>query len=148
VCEGASTPARTALQLLWATLLVQVLGRLIDARWHATHDEFEGASEQLEAHWLAWIGVLATLGVAAWAAQRGVTPGRLGYLTVLVATGFYVPVAVWHFIEHANHSDPELAHVLLAISQIAVLVGAIAATLAWRSPPRGETGPAEASGAT
>jgi len=147
VHEGASTPARAALQLLWATLAVQILGRLLDARWHATHDEFEGASQQLEAHWLAWIGVLATLVVAAWAVKRRVSPGRPGYVTVLVSTGLYVPVAVWHFIEHANHSDPELAHVLLAISQIAVLVGAVAASLAaWRRPPRGETGAAEVPG--
>jgi hypothetical protein len=56
-------------------------------------------------------------------------------------------VAVWHFVEHANHSDPELAHVVIAISQISVLVGAIAATLAaWRGPPRGETGAAGAPG--
>ena len=53
--DGASTRARTALQLLWATLIVQVAGRLIDARWHATHDEFEGASQQLQAHWLIWL---------------------------------------------------------------------------------------------
>jgi hypothetical protein len=130
VPEATSNQARTTLRLLWATLLVQLLGRLLDARWHATHDEFEGASQQLEAHWLAWIGVLATLAVAAWAVRQRVIPGPFGYVTVLVATGVYVPVAVWHFIEHANRSDPEIAHVFLAVSQAGVLAGAVAATVA------------------
>jgi hypothetical protein len=130
VGEASSRSVRVGLTALWAGLLVQLLGGLLDARWHATHDEFEGASEQLEAHWLLWIGVLATLAVAAWAIWRRVRPGPLGYLVVLTGAAAYVSVSVWHFIEHANGSDPELAHVLLAISQAAMLTGAIVATLA------------------
>ena len=132
-----------ALRLLWATLAVQLLGRLLDLRWHANHDEFEGASEQLQAHWLAWIGVLATLVVAGWAVSRRGLPGHSGYVAVLGASAVYVPVAGWHFFEHANGADPELAHVLFAASQAVVLVGAIASTLAGRAR---EGGPAGASG--
>jgi hypothetical protein len=54
----------------------------------------------------------------------------------------YIPVSVWHFIEHANRNDPELAHILLAIGGVAMLAGAVAATLlARRAPPRAEPAP-------
>jgi hypothetical protein len=33
--------------------------------------------------------------------------------------------AIWHFIEHANHNDPAVAHVLLALGQVAMIVGIV-----------------------
>jgi hypothetical protein len=118
---------------LWVAVAIQVLGRLLDLRWHLANDEFEGTSQQFEAHWLLWIGVLATLAVAAFAiAQRPRIAGYRGYLTTLIAAGAYVPVSVWHFIEHANGNDPGLAHLLLALTQIAMIAGAVWATLLVR----------------
>ncbi len=43
-----------------------------------------------------------------------------------------MPVAVWHFIEHADGNDPELAHALLALTQVAIVGGAMWATLVVR----------------
>lgn len=65
--RGTGTPVeeRRLLRFLWAAAAVQLLGRALDGRWHATHDEFEGTRQQLTAHWLLWLGVLATLAVAA-----------------------------------------------------------------------------------
>jgi hypothetical protein len=40
-----------------------------------------------------------------------------------------VPTSLWHFIEHANHNDPEIAHVLLAIWQVGMLAGVLTATV-------------------
>jgi hypothetical protein len=119
--------ARDRLQLLWATVAVQILGRLLDLRWHLSNDEFEGVPQQFEAHWLMWTGVLMTLAVAILATRRAdLTPGeRRGYLFILASAIAYVAVAVWHFVEHANHQDPELAHVLIGLAQIAMVVGAI-----------------------
>jgi hypothetical protein len=118
---------------IWGAIAVQIAGRLLDARWHATHDEFEGTSQQLEAHWLAWLGVLIGLIVAARALSSLRTPELRRGLSLLLASSLaYVGVAVWHFVEHANRSDPELAHVLLVIASLGMLSGAILSTVDWR----------------
>jgi hypothetical protein len=121
---------RTLLRLLWIAAAVQIAGRALDLRWHATHDEFEATRQQFEAHWLLWIGVAAVLAVAAVAVRRiPDSPSAPGYWLTLAASLIYVPTSVWHFIEHANHNDPEVAHVLLAIWQIAILAGVVMATV-------------------
>lgn len=136
---------RTTLRALWIAVGVQLAGRLLDLRWHLSHDEFEGASQQLDAHWLAWLGVLATLAVVIVAlAAREQPAGRSGYLVTLLSGLLYVPVSVWHFIEHANGADPELAHLLLAVGQIGMVAGAIVATVIVR---RGHRPGADAAGA-
>lgn len=129
--------ARQRLRLLWYAVAVQVAGRLLDFRWHATHDEFEGTSQQFEAHWLLWLGVLATLGVTVAASRRHEVPQpeRLGYLAILAFGLPYVGFAVWHFIEHANGNDPGLAHVLLGITQVGMLLAAVATTVQARRRP-------------
>jgi len=104
---------------------------LSDLRWHLTHDEFEGTSQQLEAHWLLWTGVLATIAAASLAFRAPQRPaGQRGYLITLVSGLFYVPISVWHFIEHASGVDPSVAHVLLAVGQVGMVAGAVVATLA------------------
>ena len=119
-----------ALRALWIAVAVQLAGQLVDLRWHLTHDEFEGTSQQLEAHWLIWLGVLATVAVAAWAAlgHERLT-GHPGYVLTLAAGLLYVPVSVWHFIAHANGDDPGLAHVLIGIGKVGMVVGAVLATV-------------------
>jgi hypothetical protein len=128
--------AKRYLLALWAAVAVQIAGRIVDGIWHANHEEFEGASQQLEAHWLLWLGVVLTLAVAALAATR--LPARernAGYAIILAGGALYVPVSVWHFIEHANLNDPELAHYLLGLGQVAIIAGAVlAAVLTLRRP--------------
>lgn len=121
------------LAALWVAVVVTILGRLLDLRWHVTHDEFEGTSQQLEAHWLIWLGILMVLAVTAVAVRDG--SGGFGFRLSLLSAAFYVPVATWHFIEHANRADPELAHVLLAIAYLGMLAGALIATIEARRSP-------------
>jgi hypothetical protein len=52
-----------------------------------------------------------------------------------------VPVVVWHFIEHANRNDPDLADVLLFIGQVVLLGGALTAFVVARRQPRGGLSP-------
>ena len=75
---------RRALQGLWVAVAVQVAGRIVDGLWHASHDEFETTSDQLQAHWLIWVGVLLALVVAYGAvrALRG-SASRPAYAIVL-----------------------------------------------------------------
>ena len=135
--------ARRYILWLWVAIVVQLLGRGLDGWWHATHDEFEGASQQFEAHWLLWLGVLFTLGLVIAAFVRLPASERnVGWTIVLLGLALYIPVSVWHFIEHASENDPELAHVLLAIGQLVMIGGAVtAALLARRAPPRPEPAP-------
>lgn len=132
-----SGDSKRFLAALWAGVALQVGGRVLDGIWHANHDEFEGASQQLEAHWLLWLGVALTLVVVIAAFARLPAPARnAGWTVVLLGLALYIFVSVWHFIEHANRSDPELAHILLAVGQLAIFAGVVAATLLARRGPR------------
>jgi hypothetical protein len=119
-----------------------IAGIALDLRWHDTHEEFEGTSQQLEAHWLLWIGLVAIL-AATLLAFRRLSPEEwnLGWTVVLVAAFGEVGVHVWHFVAHANEVDPELAHVLLAIGDVLIVSGAILAfVLSRRRRPLAEGG--------
>jgi hypothetical protein len=115
------------LQFLAAAAALQIAGRALDGRWHAHNDEFEGTSQQFEAHWLLWLGVMATLAVCAVALRRLDVGDRglFGYRVTLLSGLAYSVFAIWHFIEHANHNDPAVAHVLLALGQVAMIVGIV-----------------------
>lgn len=126
------------LQAVWVGIAVQIAGRILDARWHLTHDEFEATSQQFEAHWLLWLGVAITLVASGLALARLSRAERnSGFAVLFASCVFYSGIAIWHFIEHANHNDPDVAHVLLAIGQIAMIAGAIVTTVQAR-----RTGPA------
>jgi hypothetical protein len=107
-----------------------IVGRLVDLQWHLTHDEFEGTTQQFRAHTVVWIGVLLVLAVTTIAVRLGIR--GTGYLVALAGAVVYVPVAVWHFIEHANGNDPEVAHVLIAAADVAIIAGAVIAAIATR----------------
>jgi hypothetical protein len=44
--------------LLWTGVAVLAAGRIIDLVWHSDHPEFETAADQVQAHAVAWAGVL------------------------------------------------------------------------------------------
>jgi hypothetical protein len=119
----AVTAEGAARRFLWAGVLVLILGRLIDLAWHAAHPEFETATDQVRAHAVVWLGALIVLWAALFAVARAV-PGP-GYRVTLVGALGYAAVAVWHFIEHANGRDPDLPHLLLLISNVTILAGAV-----------------------
>lgn len=113
---------RTLVISLWTGLAISIAGRALDLRWHATHDEFETANDQLRAHWLAWLGAVVLVATAALALAQG--RRSLALPTVLIGAVGYVGVAAWHFYEHSQHRDPDLPHILLAVAQVAMLVSA------------------------
>lgn len=118
---------------LWIGFGVSIAGRLLDLRWHVTHDEFETARDQLQAHWLAWLGALVLLVAAGIAiTHREASPALSA---VFVAAAGYTVVAVWHFYEHSRHRDPDLPHALLAVTLIVMLLAAPLAALALRRQP-------------
>lgn len=107
--------------------VVLTAGRLLDLRWHATHDEFETGRDQLQAHWLAWIGALLLLAAAAVAVRRPAYRSP-GFVVLLVSASMYAAVAVWHFWLHQQLRDPDLPHVLLAVSQLGLYIGSAMVT--------------------
>ena len=134
--SGRATPY---LRALWAGAIIFVAGIARDQVWHATHDEFEGTSQQFDAHWLLWIGFLLVFAVTVLAFLRlGSDERHPGFAVVLAASAIYLPVTVWHFVAHANDVDPGLAHVLLAAGDAAILSGVawtIATSLSQRARP-------------
>jgi hypothetical protein len=94
---------------LWAGIVVSVAGRLLDLRWHATHQEFETGADQLQAHWLAWLGAPLVLLLVAAGAWRGRAHLRNRAITLtLVGAVAYGLVAVWHFWQHTRHQEATL----------------------------------------
>jgi hypothetical protein len=132
-----SERAKPYLMAILAGVVIQIAGRVVDGLWHANHEEFEGASEQIQAHWLLWIGIAITAVAAVLAVTRLAPSERnRGYDVIVAGCALYIPVSVWHFVEHANHNDPEIAHYLLGVGQVAIIGGAIAAwILAYRRRP-------------
>ena len=123
-------------QAMWVGLGIQLAGDIVDARWHAANDGFEGAADQLQAHWLVWLGVTVAMAAAALAA-REMRPAHNGGLDFTLAncTG-YAFFAAWHFAAHWGGSDSELAHVALLLTRLAMFGGIVWATLAWRQTSR------------
>ncbi len=121
--------ARRLLLALWIGIAIQLLGQLIDVRWHATHSShFRSASEQVEAHWMIWLGIAVML-VASLAAVRSGhgTAGR-GPAGALVASSVLVGGQVWNFLDHAQGRTTVPPHLLIALGRFGVLVAAGVAT--------------------
>jgi hypothetical protein len=123
---------------LWAGAALALVGLAYDLRWHAAHDQFETAADQVEAHWLSWAGLAVVL-VVSTTALVGLPAGRRPPVLVFVAAaaGARAVVTVWHFLEHLNERDPALPHILLGVSEAAVLVGIVLVSVqARRREPR------------
>lgn len=121
--------SRAIFRGLWAAFVVQVAGRLLDFRWHATHDEFETGRDQITAHWLVWLGTALVLAVAVWALRAGRSDHeRRGFLIILWSNALYVLVAVTHFIQHLHHQEVDWAHLSLAVTSIGSVVGVLLVT--------------------
>lgn len=117
---------RRLLRPLWGAFVIQLAGRLLDFWWHATHEEFETGMDQLQAHWLVWIGTVLVLVVAARALRTRVQGrARAGYLTIVVANALYVPIAVAHFIQHMNLQEVDWAHIGLAVTNVGSALGVL-----------------------
>jgi hypothetical protein len=126
---------------LGVSLFVFLAGIARDLQWHATHDtqtEFETASKQIEVHAILWVGALALLIVCGIALRRVDAVPRAAYLLAFASALIYAGVSVWHFIEHANGADPQLAHLFLYATSVAMTVGAgVALARAIREPKAG-----------
>lgn len=124
---------------LLAAFAVQVAGRLLDIQWHRTHDEFETGRDQVQAHWLVWLGTVLVMGVAVWALNAVISRSeRRGYLTALLANAAYAVVAVFHFVQHVNHQEVDWTHVSLALTNIAAVLGIILVVVGHISARRAE----------
>lgn len=123
----ATGQAVTGDKLFWALIAGfggQVAGRLVDLQWHVTHEEFEGAAEQLQAHWLIWLATVVVVAVAALGVRDVQERGqRRGYLIVLIGNLGYAVVSVIHFLQHLNQLEVDWAHLLLAITSVVATVG-------------------------
>ena len=124
---------RTTLHLLWAAFAVQVAGRLLDLWWHATHEGFETGRDQLQAHWLVWLGTILVLVVAGRALMAGMKGSvRVGYLAVVAANAAYIPIAVAHFLQHLDHREVDWAHAGLGITNLVAAGGVLYVAYASR----------------
>jgi hypothetical protein len=126
--------AKRLLQALWGAFAVQVAGRFLDLQWHRSHSEFETGRDQLQAHWLVWLGTLLVIGVCATAIRRDVSrQDRRGYGVALVANALYVVVAILHFVQHLNHDEVDWTHLALAVTNAVGALGVVMVTISRMS---------------
>ena len=113
-------------RLLLIGFFAQIAGQLVDLQWHATHDEFEGGMEQLQAHWLIWLATLfvTVVAVLGWR-QVSDEYQRRGYATFLIANLIYAVVAVIHFFQHLDRLEVDWTHISLAITKVVSVVGVL-----------------------
>lgn len=118
------TPQRlaTAPWLLALGVVVFIAGRLLDAWWHAGDDEFETGADQLQAHWLVWLGALLVFAAAVQGVRERLSAG---YLVALSGALGYAVVAAWHFYEHTEHREVDVTHLLLVVANLVILVGVV-----------------------
>jgi len=102
---------------------VFIAGRIVDAVWHATHEEFETATDQVQAHTVVWVGTLILLAAGAVALARGTR--STGYTVVLIGAVSYLGIAAWHFWEHSQLRDPDLPHLLLVVTTVILFAGVV-----------------------
>lgn len=125
VTEQAMTGDKLFLTLI-AGFGGQIAGRLVDLQWHVTHEEFEGAAEQVQAHWLIWLATAAVVAVGVLGVRDVQERGqRRGYLIVLIGNLAYAVVSVVHFLQHLNQLEVDWAHLLLAITSVVATVGVL-----------------------
>jgi cytochrome bd-type quinol oxidase subunit 2 len=127
---------KQANRALGVGLVVFLAGIGRDLQWHATHNtqrEFETASKQVEVHWLLWLGVVVIILAASAALMRSEpAPRTFSYRLTFASALAYAGVSVWHFIEHANGNDPQLAHVFLYAGAFGIVLGAVLALVGRR----------------
>lgn len=110
-------------RLAWIGFTVFAVGLIVDSIWHATHSEFETALDQVQAHFVLGWGTVLVFVAALWALTTG--RGRPGHVVLLVAAAGNAGIHGWHFWEHFQHRDPGLPHVLLLVTSVMILVGAV-----------------------
>jgi hypothetical protein len=127
--ESDDPKAKRVLLGLWISLGIQLLGQIVDVKWHAAHgSHFRSASEQVQAHWVTWLGIAVMLAVSAAAVRSGRPQASRGFLVALVGSGFLALAQAWNFWEHAHGRPAELAHVIMVVSRLAILVATGLAT--------------------
>jgi hypothetical protein len=58
-------------------------------------------------------------------AVRSITYRSPGFVVILVSASLYAVVAAWHFWLHQQLREPDLPHVLLALSQLGLYLGSV-----------------------
>jgi hypothetical protein len=114
---------------LWISFGIQLLGQIVDVKWHAAHgSHFRSASEQVQAHWVTWLGIAVMLAVSTAAVRSGEAKTHRGFLVALVASGFLALAQAWNFWEHAHGRAAVPAHVVMVVSRLGILVATGLAT--------------------
>jgi hypothetical protein len=123
---------------LWIGVGIQLLGQVLDVRWHAAHgSHFRSASEQVQAHWVIWVSIAVTMLSAAAAVRAGHGRASRGFLWALVTSVVFAAASGWNFWEHAHGRHAIAPHVLMIVSRIGVVVAAVWVThdlLGWQDP--------------
>lgn len=136
--DRAATEEPRLFRILVVAFAIQVAGRLLDFWWHTGHEEFESARDQIQAHWVVWLGTILVLGVSGVAVPAaGSSNERWGYWAAIVGNAVYIPIATAHFIQHLNLEEVDWAHIALAIANVVAFVGVLSVIVARISRRKG-----------
>ena len=117
---------------LWVGFFVQLVGMLLDARWHAAHPgDFETVATMLRVHAGIYLGVLITtavaLALAMLTARRQVRQPWFESLVLVGSVGQVIGV-LWDGYAHTQHAaSMTVAHGLIRGGLLFVAAGLILA---------------------
>jgi hypothetical protein len=118
--------SRRLLLGLWIGVAIQLVGQIVDVGWHAAHgSHFRRASEQVQAHWVIWLGIAVMLVVSAAAVRGGHARASRGFLLALLASGLLAVAQAWNFWEHARGRSSAPAHVIMMVTRVGVVVASV-----------------------
>jgi hypothetical protein len=87
-------------------------------------------------HWLVWVGLLGVIVVAAAGARGSSSRWYAGWRLLLVGAIGYAASEALHVWNHAAGQGDTLSHLLLQAGKVALLAGAISATVTTRQRAR------------
>src|SRR5262250_2432282 len=123
--------SRTIRRLIWASVIVQLLGLAVDALWHGLlHPEFEGtaraemARHLLRVHLLLYLGVLALLVSTLMALVARARAGRVGIAVPVMVAGALAQTIgeAWHAWSHLEVRPSPIPELLGFLGLAAVVV--------------------------
>jgi hypothetical protein len=128
--------ARRLLAATWLGVAVVAAGIALDLRRHAEHGGAEEAGDLVAGHWLIWVGLLGLVAAAAAGARGSSSRWYAGWRLLLAGAIGYAASEALHVWNHVSGQGDTLSHLLLQAGKVALLAGAISATVTTRQRAR------------
>jgi hypothetical protein len=129
---------------IWASVIVQLVGLVVDALWHGLlHPDFEAQTfgemvrHLVTVHLLLYVGVAALLVSTAWAALPHARRSGIGRAPLLAAAGAALQMVgeAWHAYSHLGMRPSPIPEFVGFVGLLAAIIATFVAGRAARPSP-------------